>query len=367
MARPIKILFLLEDLCFGGTQKQTLALASMLDRQLFSPSILTLTGPTDLDEKAIKADIPLFHMGRGRKAAPFFFARLGSHIARLKPDILAPCTALPNIWGRIWGSLKKIPVIVGTCRGGGAPMRQHERFLWRLADHIICNSPALLGQMRKRGVPAEMLTFIPNGVDTDFFQPSPGGKMASQVILCAARLAKDKDHISLLNAFAIVAKEFPNAVLRLVGEGPEEDVLKSAASRLPAETARRVEFAGSSMDMRRHYAQADIFALASIREGQPNVILEAMSAGLPVCATNAGGIPSIVEHNRSGLLSGPRKPDALAANMAVFLRDAALAKSFGAAGRQIAENNFSFARMKRAHEELFMKLLEKCGAKKKGE
>lgn len=352
-----KVLFLMEDLCFGGTQKQMLALASRLDRKLFSPVMLTLTGPTDLDEAARQADIALFHMGSSRKACPFFFARLGQCLKAIAPDILIPCTALPNIWGRLWGRALRVPLIAGTCRGGGAPVRQHERFLWRLAHHLICNSRHLLTAMGKRGVPPGRMTYIPNGVDTDFFRPAPPRNGEEKIILCAARLARDKDHLTLIRAFAAIAPKFPSASLRLVGEGPEEQKLRAFTSgKLPAEISSRIHFAGADVDMRPHYAAADIFALSSQKEAQPNVILEAMSSGLPVCATRAGGIPDLVEQDKTGLLSAPGNVEMLANNLAILLNGPEHARSLGQNGRRVAEENFSLESMTQAHQELLLSL-----------
>jgi len=361
--KPLRVLFLLEDLCYGGTQKQNLELARRLDSKIFQPAILTFTGPTDLDAKAREASVPLFHMGKNRKAPPLFFARLGSHLARHKPDILVPCTALPNIWGRIWGHIARIPLIVGTCRGGGAPRRQHEWLLWRLAHGIVCNSEPLVKSMHASGAPLDRLRYIANGVDTEHFQPG-GKKAAYPLLVCVARLAADKDHRTLLRAFAIAARKFPAARLRLVGEGPEEAALRQfAALELPPGIASRVEFAGASADPAPHLAEAHVFALASAREGQPNAILEAMACGLPICATNVGGIPNLV--NGNGLLCEPSSPEALAASLAVLLENAPLAASMGQKGRNRCQRDFSFASMVAKHQDFFLELWQKYGAEKK--
>lgn len=353
--RPLKLLFLLEDLCFGGTQKQTLALAARLDRQIFKPVMLTLTGPTDLDAQAEAEGIQLFHMGTGRKAAPLFFLKLGGWLQKLKPDILVACTALPNIWGRIWGKFCGAPVIVGGCRGGGAPSRQHEWLLWRFCDHIVCNSREGMAALARRGVPAGTMTFIPNGVDSDFFtpraQPSP-----EALVLCVARLAKDKDHATLIKAFAKVAEKMPSARLRLVGEGPEEKALHNLLAQFPPEIEASVEFAGACADPRPHYAQAAVFALASRRESLPNSILEAMSCGLPVCATGVGGVPGLVAQGENGLLCQPEDAEALAANMLALLEDRALGARMGQEGRRRVEGGFSFRSMVEAHQKLFLDL-----------
>ena len=355
MPEPCSVLFLMEDLCFGGTQRQTIELARRLDRERFTPSMLMLTGPTDLDAVAAGAGIGLEYLGTGRAVARLFFLRLGAALKRHAPDILVPCTALPNIWGPIWGRILGIPAILGTCRGGGALRRQHEWLLWRLCDHHVCNSLALADGLRKLGEPAGRISYIPNGVDTERFRPGDEPPSARPpLILCVARLAQDKGYLTLLRAFAIVAREVPEARLRLVGDGPQEAQLRMLARTFGLED--RVEFVPGSPDVREHYASARIFALASVREGQPNVILEAMSCGLPVCATAVGGIPGLVENGVTGLLSPAGYAEALAASLLRLLGDPPLGDALGRAGRARAERDFSFAAMVAAHEDLFDRL-----------
>ncbi|SDF17600.1 glycosyltransferase [Desulfovibrio legallii] len=359
MPQALRVAFLMEDLCFGGTQRQMLELARRLDRGRFTPVMLTLTGPTDLDALARKGGIELHHLGRDRRVAPLFFLRLGAALRRLRPDVLVPCTALPNIWGRIWGRLAwpgrtGAPLVLGTCRGGGGPVRQHERWLWRLADQLVCNSQALRAVLEGLGVPSARLHYIPNGVDTEFFAPAdPPAARRAPLILCVARLAGDKDHLTLLRAFALVLARHPEARLRLVGDGPEEARLRRWAAEHAA--GARVEFVPGGLDMREHYAAARLFALASVREGQPNVLLEAMACGLPVCATAVGGVPRLVEEGATGLLCPAGDAAALAENCCRLLEDDACCARLGDAGRGRAVRDFSFARMVAAHEALMDK------------
>lgn len=354
MTRQLSVLFLMEDLCYGGTQRQTLELAARLDRRRFTPSILTLTGETDLDIVARENEIALTHLGQSRRVPASFFLRLPGILRKFGPDILVPCTALPNIWGRIWGRLLKIPVTVGTCRGGGGPKRQHEHLLWRMADHLVCNTMALRDVLCGLGVPPEKLSFIPNGVDTGRFTVSNRPSSRAPLILCVARLAGDKDLPTLIGAMRLVIEKMPDARLRLVGDGPEEKKLKELANRLLP--GGQVEFVPGAGDVRGHYASARLFALSSRREGQPNVILEAMASGLPVCATAVGGIPAMIDEGRNGLLCPAGDARAMANNCLKLLANDSLADAMGRAGREYVEKNASFATMVGAHEELFARL-----------
>ena len=291
---------------------------------------------------------------RSFKVNPFFFALMPAALKRLAPDVLVPCTALPNIWGRLWGRLLGIP-IVGTVRGGGAPRRQHERFLWRLTDHMVCNSEALADVLSGLGVPAARLTYVPNGVDTERFAPAqPAPSERPPLILCVARLAEDKDHLTLLKGFALLRERHPG--VRLVLWATVRGKRSSRPGSRSICRTRGVEFCPGSPDVRAHYAAARIAALTSVREGQPNVILEAMAAGLPVCATETGGIPRLVTRGESGLLSPVGDSAAFADNCAALLADPAQGDRFGRAGRQRVERSFSFDAMVAAHEGIFMRL-----------
>ena len=105
--------------------------------------------------------------------------------------------------------------------------------------------------------------------------------------------------------------------------------------------------------MRTHYANARVFALSSVREGQPNVILEAMACGLPVCATAVGGIPRLVEDGVNGFLSPAGDAAALAKNCCKLLADDTLCDAMGSAGRDRVEKDFSFTAMVDAHQGVF--------------
>lgn len=355
MGLPLEVVFLTQDLCFGGTQRQTLELAKRLDRTRFRPSIWTLSGPTDLDAAAEEAKVPVTHLGRTVFPGPLFPFALLKQLFMDGPDILVPCTALPNIWGRILGRLRFVPLIVGTCRGGGAPARQHETYLWRLAHHMICNSMPLYHILCNLGMPSGRVTYIPNGVDTEFFTPGELPLRERQpLVLCVARLVSDKDHMTLLRAFGRVLSSIPNARLRIVGDGPQEFTLRKFIEGPPFKG--RVEILPAATDMRPYYQSAQVFALASVREGQPNVILEAMSSGLPVVATDVGGIPTLVQNGDTGLLSPCGDSVTLGDNIRRLLDSPGYGEGMGALGRQRAEREFAFDSMVETHQQLFERL-----------
>ncbi len=353
------IVYILEELNFGGTQRQTLELAARLDRGRFRPVIWTLCGGTpDLltwtRERGIAVQALTAHARfRADAALPALWRKLGSG----PPALVHLCTALPNIWGRILGSLRRMPRILASCRSGTAIRNQHERFLWRLAHAHVCNTRPLCDTLiRTIGVPASRVTYIPNGVDTGFFCPAPVPARSPEIV-CVGRMVPDKDHATLLEAFARVLLVEPQARLHLVGDGPLLDAVRKRAGQ--EDFLGRVLLHPGSTDLRPLLHQARVFALASVSEGLPNVLLEAMSCALPVVATRVGGIPDLVSHEQSGLLVPPRDPAALAAALVRLLGDPAACADMGTAGRAHVLRHHGYETMVTRHEGVYSALMER--------
>jgi glycosyltransferase involved in cell wall biosynthesis len=343
---------------FGGTQRQTLELARRLDPAKFRPEIWLLAAGDGLAPLARDWDLPLTWLSRQEQVSFGALANLWRHLRRREIDLLLPFTVVPNIWGRILGRLARVPAIVGNCRGGGAPRRQGERWLWPLAHHIVCNSTALKRVLTRRcGVPALRLSVILNGVDTDYFQPAPNeAGPYPAVALSVARMVPDKDPATLIQAFALVAADFPRAQLWLVGEGPLLPAIRQMAREsLPPDSFR---FIPAQADLRPLYRQAGLLVLSSSTEALPNVVLEAMAAGLPVAATAVGGVPEMVAPGRTGWLAPPGNPAALAEVLARLLGDPEQCRDFGRAGRRRVLQDFSLSAMVSRYEEVLQSSLQ---------
>jgi glycosyltransferase involved in cell wall biosynthesis len=354
---PARLVFLLEDLEYGGTQRQALELARRLDKSRFQVELWVLRAGDDLAPVAQEYGLPVVWMARTGWVGPQSLLTLGKKLWTSPPDLLMLLTVIPNIWGRLWGQLARVPAVVGNCRGGAAPWRQHERVLWPAADHIFCNSQILKDFLVSRyGLPPSWLTVVHNGVDTDFFQPGRNGKSDGKtVFLSVARLVPDKDHDTMLAAFGRVAVSHPKAELWLVGNGPRRETLEQKVR--DSGLAGRVKFLPVAKDIRHLYHQADVFVLSSVNEALPNVILEAMAAGLPVVATRVGGLPEAVVPGDTGLLVSPRDVDGLAAALGSLLDDPETRRNLGRRGRERVLEQFSFEAMVSRHEEVWSRLL----------
>ena len=165
------------------------------------------------------------------------------------------------------------------------------------ADALIAVSQALARKMISLGMPAERVHVLRNGVDPDVFFPVPrsearnrlGLREDARCVLGVGNLVHEKGFDVLVRALATLR----DARLLLVGDGPLRESLETLARQV---APGRVEFHGNmpQANLRFAYSAADALALPSLREGWPNVVLEALACGLPVVASNVGGIPEIL-------------------------------------------------------------------------
>jgi glycosyltransferase involved in cell wall biosynthesis len=309
----------------------------------------------DLVPLARSWGLPLVRLSAGKKPGLPGLARLWLRLKKTPPDLLLCLTALPNIWGRLLGRLSGVPLVVGNVRGL-LPGVQFERWLWPLADHILCNThslPDILNNDCK--ICPSRVTVIPNGVDTDFFRPPLSTRKPEPTILTVARMVPEKDHETLIRAFRLVHQDHPEALLWLVGDGPRKAAMEQLVRlTLPG---TRVQFLPGRADLRPLLEQASLFVLSSRYEACPNVVLEAMAMGLPVVATRVGGLPELVIPGETGWLTPPGNVPALAGAISQLLADPETLQAFGRAGRQRVERYFSLDAMVRRHEVVFANLL----------
>ncbi len=176
------------------------------------------------------------------------------------------------------------------------------------------------------------------------------------VMLSVGRLSREKAHIDLLQAFKILGETRPDLSLKLiiVGDGPERARLEAVADSIGG----YIIFAGQVSDVRPFYAAADVFALPSLSEGSPNVLLEAMAANLPIVATAVGGVPEIVANNESALLVQPNDPPSLAVAIARVLTSKELAQRLTTNAATLVDTRFAQDNYARFLVEIYREVID---------
>lgn len=158
----------------------------------------------------------------------------------------------------------------------------------------------------------------------------------SRVISIIGRLSEEKGHGPFLEAFPGIRKRMPNAVLLIIGEGPLRPALEQRVKELNLTDA--VRFTGYRDDVPDLLSITDVTVVPSIREGFSYAALESLAAGKPVAAFRIGGVPEIIEHNRTGLLAEPGDMRELTEQVIRLLSDAPLAHRLQEAGRKRAHD-----------------------------
>lgn len=242
--------------------------------------------------------------------------------------------------------------------GGRAPLYYRiDRRALRHYDRILCVADELRERCLASGVPADRCQVLENGIDLHQFTrhgaPADakgrlGFDPARFLIGAVGRLSPEKDFASLVRAAAELLTAGRNLTLAIVGEGEE----RGALQRLVAQSGHsdHIHLLGYRSDTIDLYQAMDALVLSSLREGLPNVLLEAMAMEVPVVATRIAGVPRLVDGERNGLLVEPGNPAALRDAMARLMDHQPLRRRLAEAGRATVEQRYSLARrMERIH------------------
>jgi glycosyltransferase involved in cell wall biosynthesis len=265
------------------------------------------------------------------------------------------------------------PYVIGTVHSSrvrGVEDRDLVRRLTPSMDRLIAVSRSIVAKLADEGRTGAPVELIYNGVDLERYRYTEacctlpeeyGFAEGSQLVGVVARLEPEKGQSTLLSAWPRVLGLVPEARLLVIGEGSQRAALEAQADELEllgercagdscvgtrhARPGAKVVFTGLRDDVPAVTAALDVAVLPSYREAQGLAILEAMALRRPVVATNVGGVPEMVEHERTGLLVPPRDPEALADAIVRLLTDHPLADTVARAGHDLAHARFSLEAM----------------------
>jgi glycosyltransferase involved in cell wall biosynthesis len=276
---------------------------------------------------------------------------LVSLIRRQKPDLVHAHTSKAGLLARLAARITATPVVFTAHAwsfANGLPAFQRwvaiplERLAAAVGGRIITVSDANREKAQRQSIArGENLTRIWNGIPDTGVSANPGTRDCTTIIT-VARFAPQKDHILLLQALSHVDG---NWRLIFVGDGPTRRQVESTAAELGLSS--RIEFLGDRSDIPQLLSQVDVFVLPSKSEGLPLVILEAMRAGLPVIATNVGGVAEAVADGITGFLTGVNDEVQLRNRIQQLIASPELMRKMGRAGRRQYEQDFQIEIMVR--------------------
>jgi len=368
----IKILHVIATLDPAGAENQLTRLVLNLDKERFSAFVCCLTRGGPLEEKLSRGGIPYRILHKHGKLDPVALLRLAGLMRRFRPHVVHTWMFTSNAYGRTAAILAGAPIRVSTELSVDAwkwgPYPVVDRLLLRFTDAVIANAEAVKNfYVNRERVPSSKITVIRNGIALDVFQPRPkreargafGIPPDAQVIGGAGRLDPQKGFSFLVEAMPEILRTQPRAMLVIAGEGAERGALEGLASRLGV--GERVRFIGRTEDMAGFMSALDIFALPSLWEGLPHVVMEAMACGCPVVAARVGGVSELIAEGVTGITVQPQCPKALAEGISRLLDDDHVRLGMGREARAVAQREFDFMKMVRQTEELYVSLIERRG------
>jgi len=370
---PLRTLFILTSMPVGGAEVLLVNLMRQLDRRRVAPELCCLKELGPLGEE-LSREIPAHHDLIGGKYDVSVVGRLARLMRRRRIDAVVTVGAGDKMfWGRIAAKLAGVPVICSALHSTGWPdgVGRLNRWLTPITDAFIGVAKAhgrhLIEHER---FPAERVHVIPNGVDTQRFQPNPqagaqvrhelGIPPEAPVCGIVAALRPEKNHELFVEVASLVHGKARDSHFVIVGDGPQRANIAAAIANF--ELTDRVHLLGSRSDIPEVLSSLDVFLLTSHNEANPVSILEAMAVGLPVVSTDVGSIRESVEDGVTGFLASPGNAIELADGVLTLLEDRSLAGRFAAAARQRVVTNWSLAAMVLGYEELLWSLYyRKCG------
>lgn len=312
--------------------------------------------------------------------------RLASALWRLRPVLAEFSTPKAGLLGNIAGFFCRIPVRIYLLRGlrletASGLQRKileiSERIAAACSHLVVCNSESLRSHALELGLaPQRKLRVIGNGssggVDVRRFalnsESGPDVARAGlgiagnmPVIGFVGRPTRDKGIPELLETFEQVLKEFPQAMLLLVGWFDDSEDALNWAECAWIETHPRIVCTGFVSDTAPYYHAMDLLVLPTWREGFPNAVLEAAASGVPVVTTLVTGARDAVQHNRTGLLVPPGDCPALAAAIEQLLYDPALRRQMGLTAREWVAERFVHTRVQSLTVGLYRQLMVEAG------
>lgn len=331
--KKTNVLFFTYKMGEGGAARTLLNIINHMDRTMFTPVLVTLDFNGDY-EKNVQNDVTVIKIPQKRlRHAIFPLARL---IRQVRPDIVFSTIPVYNTIAILATrlSLTRAKNVIREADNLGGTYKQNMKLacfgrLYKRASQTVALSEGVKENLvRRYHLKARDINVIYNPIDIEHIQcqlregtMSPAHRLLftgkEKVIITAGRLVRQKDHHTLLDAFAKTRLHVPSKLL-VLGEGPLQGELMRYAKELHIN--EHVFFLGFQANPYIYMAHADLFVLTSIHEGFSHVIAEALATGLPVVATDCQSGPrEVLDNGRFGRLCRVGDPDDIAGQMRFVL------------------------------------------------
>ena len=359
----IRVSYLIPTLDRSGAEKQLVLLASGLPRDRFEPEVIVLTRTGPLEEELRQAGVPVTVIGKRSKFDLRTYSTLKRRLRESPPDILHTWIFAANAYGRLVAPKKRAfrTVVSERCVDSWKAGWQLwlDRKLIGKTDALLGNSESVVEFYAGQGVPRSLMTVIPNAIVPP---PQPALSRAqfladlklpaeTKLVGVIGRLAKQKRVEDLLWGMQVLRQADPTCRMLVIGDGPEREDLQQHARDV--EVSDFVTFLGHRDDAASLVRHLDVFWLGSSFEGMSNSLMEAMTAGVPVIATDIPPNRELITHGVHGFLANVGDGVAFAQYTVKLFHEPELRDQLVRAAQERMASEFSVDRMIERHVELY--------------
>jgi glycosyltransferase involved in cell wall biosynthesis len=364
---PVPIAFCITDLDRGGAEQALVQIVTRLDRNEWAPHVFCLSSEGELAAPLREAGVPVACLNAKHWWNVGVLFRLRRALRRLRPAILQTFLYHANIVGRVAGRMARVPVIVSGIR---VAERRGRFRLWLdrvterwVARHVCVSEGVATFSIERGRLSPQKIVVIPNGVDWERFANAAPADLASlgipadsRVLLFVGRLDPQKGIRALLESMRdmLSRKNLEGAHLLIVGEGP----LRGEIERFirDEQLAGCVHLLGRRNDVPALMRASNCLVLPSLWEGMPNVVLEAMAAGLPIVATAVEGTTELIRNGETGLLVPAGNGEALLAAVESVLRDGEFAARCAQSSQDFVFKEVTWPRIAGQYSDLYREM-----------
>jgi glycosyltransferase involved in cell wall biosynthesis len=363
----LRVALLAGTLGQGGAEKQLVYMARALRGRGVDVRVFALTRDEHFEPHLRRAGVPVHWVGR--RAHPLWrIASMRSALRAFAPHIVQSMHFYVNLYAML-GTPHSSPLVLGSLRSDVWHELESNRvfghWLLRRPMALLTNSETARRNAAALGVPASRIAVVPNVLDLGEFQADttselPAPIRSGGVVISVARFVSPKRLERFITVLALVRRQLPDVSGWLVGDGPDRQRLIDHARTLGL-LPDGVRFLGPRDDIPALLKQADVLLLTSEHEGFPNVLLEAMAAGLPVVTTDAGDAGVVVEHGVTGYVVQEGGEPALAARLLAVLGSPSSRRAMGLAARRRVERGYTPGGLADRLLDAYAALADRCG------
>lgn len=356
-----------------------LKLLQQIDRQRFTPTVISLMGLGEVGPRIQALDIPVYALGmrRGGMPSPVVLWRLWHLLWQMQPHIVQSWMTHSDLLGGLAARLAGVPRVIWGVRTTDYSVESHRtrvvrwmcaRLSFFVPDIIVCAAQASLESSAKAGYDTGKLKVIPNGFDVLALRTQLGAGLAVRqlcgldeehmVVGCLGRYNPAKDHANFVRAAGLLAARYPACRFLMVGRDLQKENTDLMALIAATGFADRFVLLGERSDPAACLDAMDVFVLSSCTEGFPNALGEAMAMAVPCVTTDVGDAPVLL--GDAGEVVPVFDSEALAKAVDRLLQ---LPKderqALGRKGQERVESEFSMAAAARQFADLYEELMAK--------